>query len=99
MQLWRATLWWSSRLATKPIAPRFMRRRTATTSLLSVRAMRVEHLGRELPAVTVSIGVAAFEGAGDTAEMLLRRADGALYRAKRAGRDRYEAEARVVANG
>ncbi len=61
----------------------------------AVRAMRVEHLGSELPAVTVSIGVAAFEGASDTAEMLMRRADRALYRAKRGGRDRFEVAADI----
>ena len=59
--------------------------------------MRVEHLGSELPAVTVSIGVASFNGAGDAAESLLQRADRALYRAKRAGRDRFEFEAGSLA--
>ena len=52
--------------------------------------MRVVHLGRELPPVTVSIGVAAHAGHGDSGEQLLRRADEALYRAKRSGRDRVE---------
>ena len=42
------------------------------------------------PRVTVSIGVAAFDPANpdETAYVLLRRADLALYEAKRAGRDR-----------
>jgi len=56
----------------------------------AVQAMRVVHLGRELPPVTVSIGVAAHAGHGDSGEQLLRRADEALYRAKRSGRDRVE---------
>jgi two-component system cell cycle response regulator len=43
--------------------------------------------------VTISIGVTATEGAGDTAEALLRRADQALYRAKRDGRNRVVADA------
>lgn len=43
--------------------------------------------------VTVSIGVTASEGAGDTADALLRRADQALYRAKREGRNRVVADA------
>lgn len=43
--------------------------------------------------VTVSIGIAVVEGAGDTAEKLIERADAALYRAKREGRNRVEAEA------
>lgn len=39
--------------------------------------------------VTASFGVAAFPGGGvDTPELLVRRADEALFRAKRAGRDR-----------
>jgi diguanylate cyclase (GGDEF)-like protein len=37
--------------------------------------------------VTISLGVAT-AGAEDDSEALLRRADGALYRAKREGRDR-----------
>ena len=43
--------------------------------------------------VTISIGVTASEGTGDTAEALLRRADQALYRAKRDGRNRVVADA------
>jgi two-component system cell cycle response regulator len=44
-------------------------------------------------AVTISIGVTATEGAGDSAEAMLRRADQALYRAKRDGRNRVVADA------
>lgn len=54
----------------------------------AVKAMRVEHLGSELPEVTVSIGVAMFPEQGSTPDALLRRADKALYRAKREGRNR-----------
>src|SRR6185436_12378138 len=43
--------------------------------------------------VTISIGVTASEGSADTAEALLRRADQALYRAKRDGRNRVVADA------
>lgn len=43
--------------------------------------------------VTVSIGIAVVEGSGDTAEKLIERADAALYRAKREGRNRVEAHA------
>jgi two-component system cell cycle response regulator len=43
--------------------------------------------------VTISIGIAGSEGAGDTAEALLHRADQALYRAKRDGRNRVVADA------
>ena len=43
--------------------------------------------GRPL-GVTVSVGVALNESDADTPEMLLKRADVALYRAKREGRNR-----------
>jgi two-component system cell cycle response regulator len=46
----------------------------------------------QLP-VTISVGVTATETKGDTAEALLRRADQALYRAKRDGRNRVVADA------
>jgi two-component system cell cycle response regulator len=39
-------------------------------------------------AVTASIGVSSLDGAEDTPTALLKRADGALYRAKRDGRNR-----------
>ncbi|WP_353860532.1 PleD family two-component system response regulator [Azospirillum formosense] len=50
----------------------------------------------EIP-VTVSIGVAAGGRLGDTAEGLIRRADEALYEAKRAGRNRSVADPRANA--
>ncbi len=52
-------------------------------------------LGEGAPAipVTVSIGVASLAGPGDTPEAILKRADQALYRAKREGRNRVAAEA------
>ena len=40
--------------------------------------------------VTASFGVAWMSGRADTAEMLLSRADAALYGAKQAGRNRVE---------
>jgi two-component system cell cycle response regulator len=49
--------------------------------------------GSELLTVTISIGVAVLSGGDDTSEALLKRADEALYRAKRAGRNRVVAAA------
>lgn len=43
--------------------------------------------------VTVSIGVAAIEGSSDTMETILKRADEALYSAKRGGRNRVNSTA------
>jgi two-component system cell cycle response regulator len=49
--------------------------------------------GRRSIDVTISIGIAGLEGAEDTASYLLKRADQALYRAKRDGRNRVVADA------
>jgi len=43
--------------------------------------------------ITISIGIARYEGEGDDAEKLLHRADQALYRAKRSGRNRVVSDA------
>jgi diguanylate cyclase (GGDEF)-like protein len=53
----------------------------------AVSAASAQHGDRPLPAVTISIGGATL-AAGDTAQTLIARADGALYRSKQAGRDR-----------
>ena len=56
-----------------------------------IAAMRGEiHAGTTPLRVTTSIGIALGQGASTTAEGLLKRADSALYAAKRQGRDRYE---------
>jgi two-component system cell cycle response regulator len=43
--------------------------------------------------LTISIGIASLEGPGDTADALLHRADQALYRAKKTGRNKVVADA------
>jgi two-component system cell cycle response regulator len=48
--------------------------------------------GEHMP-VTISIGVAASLGEGDTPDALLKRADAGLYEAKRSGRNRVVAKA------
>ena len=68
---------------------------------MTVAAMVAERLRRRIAAepfaiaqgsrhipVTISIGIAALHGKEDTAAALLKRADQALYRAKRDGRNR-----------
>jgi two-component system cell cycle response regulator len=58
-----------------------LRRRIATEPFAIQKGAR--HLE-----VTISIGIAALSGAGDNAATILKRADQALYRAKRDGRNR-----------
>ena len=68
---------------------------------MAVAAMVAERLRRRIAAepfaiqqgsrvipVTISIGIAALRGSDDTAASVLKRADQALYRAKRDGRNR-----------
>jgi two-component system cell cycle response regulator len=43
--------------------------------------------------LTISIGIAGAEGEGDTVDALLHRADQALYRAKKTGRNKVVADA------
>ncbi|MGE0749837.1 MAG: PleD family two-component system response regulator [Variibacter sp.] len=72
---------------------------------LAVAGMVAERLRRRIAAeafpisnaapisVTISIGIAALAGPNDNATAILRRADQALYRAKRDGRNRVVADA------
>lgn len=44
--------------------------------------------GQKQLTITISLGVATIQGPEDTAEAILKRADEALYKAKRDGRNR-----------
>jgi len=57
--------------------------------LLEAVAVPVRVEGHELY-VTTSIGIALHPGDGDTAELLLKNADSAMYRAKELGRNGYQ---------
>jgi diguanylate cyclase (GGDEF)-like protein len=55
-----------------------------------VEGLTVRYLEKNLPRITISVGVAAFPDAGNTPEAVLRVADTALYQAKANGRNRVE---------
>jgi len=50
--------------------------------------LRLEHDGRTLGTLSLSMGIAMFPDHGRTADELLAAADAALYRSKSDGRDR-----------
>ena len=57
-------------------------------------ASELFHINRDRKiSVTASVGIASLEGPHDTFEQLLARADGALYAAKKTGRNRVVADA------
>ena len=56
----------------------------------AVQALQVKYQDRFLKSPTLSLGVAIFPDHGVTAEEVIAAADAALYRAKKAGRDRVE---------
>jgi len=61
-----------------------------------LNAMRAEfELNGATLSITASIGVAVYTGEALKVEELVERADAALYRAKAAGRDRYELDERM----
>ena len=53
-----------------------------------IAKLNISLAGQALPSITISGGVAVFPDDGDTLQDVLRRADHALLRAKREGRDR-----------
>jgi diguanylate cyclase (GGDEF)-like protein len=67
-------------------------------SLLAEMRETIVTVGRDsVGPVTVTIGLAQFGAGSESGELLLRRADAALYAAKRAGRDRVLAAAPLAA--
>ena len=64
----------------------------ATSVCERIRSVVERHADDGAPPVTISIGLAEAV-AGDSAEMVLKRADAALYRAKAEGRNRVVADA------
>lgn len=54
----------------------------------NIAALRIEHEGRVLSAITASFGVATYPTHGTATSALLEAADAALYAAKEAGRNR-----------
>ncbi|MEU8076391.1 diguanylate cyclase [Catellatospora citrea] len=70
-----------------PDTPNDAAKRTAERVRAALSAAPIELHGRSVK-VTASLGVVAYPEHGLTTEELVRRADAALYNAKRAGRDR-----------
>jgi diguanylate cyclase (GGDEF)-like protein len=64
-----------------------------------VEAIVVRYLEKDLPRITVSIGVAVFPEAGDNPQAVLKAADEALYSAKEKGRNRVELSGMTAADG
>jgi len=56
----------------------------------SIEMLLVEYVGQKLPEITISLGVAAFSTELADGTAILGAADAALYRAKKAGRNRVE---------
>src|SRR5258705_1338677 len=71
-----------------PEASPAMVRGRAEELLKGVQGLHFNFHGLALRGVTASVGVAAFPGHGKTVAELLSAADGAMYAAKRQGRDR-----------
>ncbi len=53
----------------------------------AIKHLSLHHRGQILSVITVSAGIATYPAHGDNSEDLIRAADEALYRAKKAGRD------------
>jgi diguanylate cyclase (GGDEF)-like protein len=54
----------------------------------AIKHLTLQYRGGTLDSVTISAGIASFPAHGDNPDDIMRAADDALYRAKKAGRDR-----------
>ena len=61
--------------------------RQAEELRIALSQMSVPFSGKTLPPITISLGVATYPVDGVAGLTLLRKADAALYRAKRSGRN------------
>jgi diguanylate cyclase (GGDEF)-like protein len=70
-----------------PEMDRTVAERRANEMLRETMSIQLVHEGRELPPITVSIGLAMFPEHGDKPEQMMKLADQAVYRAKTQGRN------------
>jgi diguanylate cyclase (GGDEF)-like protein len=70
-----------------PEMDRAVAQRRADAMLDATTAIQLVHEGRELPPITVSIGLAIFPEDGETPDEMMRLADEAVYKAKAQGRN------------
>jgi diguanylate cyclase (GGDEF)-like protein len=61
--------------------------RRSEEMLHATTAIQLVHEGRELPPITVSIGLAMFPEHGASPDEMMQRADQAVYQAKALGRN------------
>jgi diguanylate cyclase (GGDEF)-like protein len=67
-------------------APATVRER-AERLRLGVQELKIEHDGRSIGPITLSIGIALFPDHGESGQAVLQAADAAMYQAKQAGRN------------
>jgi diguanylate cyclase (GGDEF)-like protein len=71
-------------------------RRRAEELRREVGRLQVYQFGKLMRRCTISIGAAAFPLHGESGEALIKRADEAMYRAKRGGRNRVETAEELI---